>query len=150
MTVTDQNQCIFQMSESAAAPTVLLAGFTSDDANSISHALGNIGWISIHLTNASEIERASLSNRFDVIVVDAEKLEVYAPHFIARLRNTPGPSSSTTILAVTFFFLEGFQAQLVQSGADLVIAKPSDPKLYVVNVTRAATQRLQAVGPKNA
>ena len=132
------------------APSVLLAGFMQDEAKSIADALAKMEWKSTALTNEAEIESAFTEQRFDVTVIDAEKLEVFAPHFIGRLRGIASPSSDATILAVDNTAYEGFKEQLMQAGADLVVPKPSDPKMYILNFTRAATLRLQGIGAAHA
>ena len=127
-------------------PKVLLAGFLNNEADSISSALDGMGWSATVLSKETHIEAAFAAERFDVTVIDTEHLEVFAPRFIVRLRAVGGPSSDTTILAVDNTIFAGFKEQLAQAGADLVVPKPSDPKMYMINFTRAATFRLQSIG----
>lgn len=141
----EQYQCTPPNSGTSATPIVLLAGFPIDEAECLVDALDQMGWAAIVLRKEAEIEAAFATTRFDVTVIDAEYLEVFAPHFIARLRGMEGPSSDATILAVDNSIFEGFKEQLVRAGADLVVPKPSDPKMYMINFTRAATHRLQNI-----
>ena len=146
----EQNQCAPQHRGTSDTPNVLLAGFPNAEAESIVAALDQMGWASTVLGNEAEIEAAFTTTRFDVTVIDAEHLEVFAPHFIARLRGMQGPSSDATILAVDNSTFAGFKEQLGQAGADLVVHKPTDPKMYMINFTRAATYRLQNIGNRHA
>ncbi|MEM9435153.1 MAG: hypothetical protein AAGA12_14640 [Pseudomonadota bacterium] len=127
-------------------PSVLLAGFQSKEAENISLVLAQMGWEATSLSKEAEIESAFAAQRFDITVVDADHLEVFAPHFIARLRDSRGRSADATILAVGHSMLDGLKDQLMQSGANLVIPKPSDPRAYIVSFTRAATLRVQNIG----
>ncbi len=142
----EQNELKPQYRVASNAPSVLLAGFVQDEAKSIADALAKMEWKSTALTDVDEIERAFTEQRFDVTVIDAENLEVFAPHFIARLRSTEGHSLEAPMLAVDSSAFEGLKEQLMQAGADLVVHKPSDPKMYILNFTRAATLRLQGIG----
>ncbi|WP_299734032.1 hypothetical protein [uncultured Tateyamaria sp.] len=124
----EQNQCAPQHRSTSDTPSVLLAGFPNDEAERVVAALEQMGWASIVLNNELDIEVAFGTMRFDITVIDAEHLEVFAPHFIARLRGTQGPSSDATIIAVDNSAFAGFKEQLAEAGADLVVPKPSDPK----------------------
>lgn len=146
----EKNQFAPQPRGNSEIPRVLLAGFPNGETESIVAALDQMGWASTALWKEAEIEATFAATRFDVTVIDAEHLEVFAPHFIARLRSTQGPSSESTILAVDNSVFAGFKEQLDQAGADLVVPKPSDPKMYIINFTRAATFRLQSIGRKHA
>ena len=146
----EQNQCAPQHRGTSDTPSVLLAGFPNAEAASIVAALDQMGWASTVLHKEAEIDAAFATTRFDVTVIDTNHLEVFAPHFIARLRGTPGPSSDATILAVDNAAFAGFTEQLNRAGADLVVPKPSDPKMYMINFTRAATHRLQNIGKRHA
>ena len=128
------------------APWVLLAGFLPDEADEISLAFKKMGWDTLNLRKEAEIEQAFFAHRFDVTAIDAENLEVSAPHLIERLRRARGLSSDATIVAVETCVLGEIQEQLMRSGADLVISRPRDPKLYMINFTRAATLRIQSIG----
>ena len=128
------------------APHVLLAGFPSDEADSIIAALNQMGWFSTALEKEAEIEAAFSATRFDLTVIDAEHLEVFAPVFIARLRDKQGPSSDTAILAVDNSPFAGFKDQLIEAGADLIARKPADAEMYLFKFARAVTTRLQSVG----
>ena len=130
-------------------PKVLLAGFPNDEADSIASAFGAMGWGSTVLSKEADIEAAFATERFDVTVIDTEHLEVFAPHFIRRLRTGGGPSSDATILAVDNTIYAGFKEQLAKAGADLIVPKPSDPKMFMINFLRAATFRLQDIGRKH-
>ncbi len=146
----EQNQCTPRNRSPSVAPSVLLAGFPSDEVERIGAALDQMGWASTALGKEAEIQAAFTTTRFDVTVIDSEHLEVYAPHFIARLRGMQGPSSDATILAVHNSVFAGFKDQLSQAGADLVVPKPSDPRMYMINFIRAATYRLQNIGKRHA
>ncbi len=125
---------------------VLLAGFPTEEAKSISTALDQLGCETICLYKEADVEASFVAQRFDVTFIDAEHFEVFAPHFITRLRGNGSPSSDATIIVVDNSMFSGFGDQLAQSGADLVVPKLSDPKMYMVNFTRAATVRLRNIG----
>jgi len=127
------------------APSVLLAGFVESEADEISMALNKVGWNTISLQTISKIEQVFFEHRFDVTVVDAEHIEGAAESLIERLRNAKGLSSGATIVAVVNSLLQGLEAQLLQSGVDLVVPRPNDPKLYIIKFTRAATLRLRRI-----
>lgn len=146
----EQNLSTPQHGGTSNSPHVLLAGFKSEEAETIAAALRQMDWLSTILLNEAEITAAFATKRFDVTVIDAEHLEVFAPHLVARLRGTQGPSSDATILVVDHSVFVGFQDQLTQAGADLVVPKPPDPKMYLINFTRAATFRLQSIGIRNS
>jgi len=131
-------------------PRVLLAGFPKAEADTIAVALEQMGWAATALRKEADIEASFAAIRFDITVIDAEHLEVFAPPFIARLRSLQGSSSDATILAVDNSGFAGFKDQLAQAGADLVVPKPSDPKMYMINFTLAATCRLQRLGRNHA
>jgi len=139
----EHNQYAAQERGALDAPNVLLAGFPRKESDYMASALRQMAWNSIALSKEEEIEAVFTTQRFDITFIDAEHIEVYAPHFIQRLRKACGPSSDTTIIAVDSSDFVGFKDQLVQSGADLVVPKPTNPKRYLINFTRAAAHRLQ-------
>lgn len=146
----EQKSIAAQQRGTSDAPTVLLAGFLPEEAESITTALNQMDWLSTCLVKEAEIEVAFGLKRFDVTVIDEEHLDAAVPDLIARLRATQGPSSDATILVVSNNLCVGFKDQMAHSGADLVVQKPSDPKMYMINFTRAATFRLKKIGTSHA
>lgn len=127
------------------AVKVLLAGFAEDEVLKASRLLSSVGWDVVSFGDHEEAIAALNSDWFDLTLVDIDNIDIFAPLFIARLRNGTGASRQCTILAIHEFVTEELTNQLLLAGADQILRKPSDPMTYVALLMRLSTQRLKTL-----
>lgn len=139
----EQDQPAHQYRVPSQPQKVLLAGFINDDAGIIAAALEQLGWPSIALNKEAEMDVALATQSFALILIDSHHIEIFAPHFIARIRQAQGLSSEASIIVVDNSGYANFKDSLAQSGANFVIDKRSSSSKCIMDVAQAELVRLQ-------
>ncbi len=99
---------------------VMLVGFDQETAERLEARLGSQTLSAIAALDDAEALDLFVNQRLDIVIVDIDHTENYAPHLIRSFRSSSGLSAGASVIAVAAFVLPGLRAQITRAGADAV------------------------------
>jgi DNA-binding NarL/FixJ family response regulator len=123
---------------------VLLIGLRPSVASQIADALSAMKWSVLEERESSSGIRQCALKRFDFVLIDVDGVDRFAPALVSDIRNGEPCNRSTTIVALSEFFVTGFKDRLLESGVDGFIRVSFDNSTLVTSLANASVARALA------
>ncbi|MFQ6548114.1 hypothetical protein AADZ90_009150 [Aestuariibius sp. 2305UL40-4] len=115
--------------QSREAVSILLVGFDTETADQLEAASQRKAWRAVAARDDAEALELFVNERFDLVMIEIDRTESYAPHLIRRLRSSGGRSATAPVVAVAPLILPGLGAQITRAGGDIVFPINGEPAL---------------------
>lgn len=118
--------------KSASIMRLLAVGFPPKMNKEITQEIERCRHTVISAFNAEQAKALFKESHFDLVLIDVQQIDIFAPHFIYALRGSTSNSTATKVIAVDNSGFEGLALQLNHSGADYVVRDWKDPVLNML------------------
>ena len=98
--------------------SVLIAGFTKDLSQKTSQSFLDGSWNVCIAYTAKEIQFAFSLSDYDLVLLDVDNIDQYAPLVLDQLRRMETDKQPAHLVAVSQYFVPGFARQLINCGVD--------------------------------
>lgn len=114
----------YGQTEDARALRVLHFGLSGPELAQFDSSFAQLPVQNEEIHRADEASALLDAERFDLIVLDVDQMDVFCPQFIAALRGSEGRSAGAVIAVIGTLIMPEFRTQLLKAGADHVLQAP--------------------------